>query len=298
MAEKRVIVTGGAGFIGSYVTSLLIEKGYSVTVFDNLSTGKLENIHPKATFVEGDINDTDLLKTIIKEGDTIFHLAACVSVQTTVEKPYDSFKENVLGFASVLEAARVNNARGIILSSSAAVYGNQEGTQKETMTPSPNTPYGLHKLQDEELGKLYSSLYNLPVIALRYFNVYGKGHHESGSYAPVIARFLKNKREGKSFPIIGEGNQTRDFIHVEDVALANYLAAQKIEHISFEICNICSGKEYSVLEIANLIDKNHHREFLPPRIEIQKSCGDTRHTQEILSFSATKKLEEELPLLF
>ncbi len=289
--QKRVLITGGAGFIGSYVSHLLLEKGYAVTVFDNLSQGKKENIPLGASFVQGDIGDVQALQNVIKEGDVVFHLAAIVSVPITIDKPLTSYVTNVMGTACVLEAARLSRASGVILSSSAAVYGNQEGIQSENMNPAPNSPYGLHKLQNEELGRLYSELYNLPVTALRYFNVYGKGHHETGSYAPVIARFLKAKKEGKPFPIIGNGNQTRDFIHVTDVAEANYKAMLALEEPTFKVCNVCSGKTYSVNTIAQLIDSNHPVEYLPPRIEIQDSCGDIRHTETILGWKATIPLE-------
>jgi UDP-glucose 4-epimerase len=170
------------------------------------------------------------------------------------------------------------------------VYGNQEGVMDENKETHPENPYAFHKVFGEELGTLYSSLYSLPCVALRYFNVYGKGNHEEGSYAPVTARFLKAKRENKPLPLVGDGEQTRDFIHVEDVAHANVLALQLIEKKQSEIINICSGNPIKIIDIAHMVGGDI--EHLPLRQEIKHSCGNPQKALELLGFSPSISLEE------
>jgi UDP-glucose 4-epimerase len=224
--KKRAIVTGGAGFIGGYVIKELLLNDYEVTVVDNLVVGKAESLPHDVTFVKGDIRNQSDIETVIKEGDTIFHLAALTSIQESKENPSPYYKTNVAGTYTLLEVARKKKALGVIFSSSAAIYGNQEGVMTEETPASPESPYGLQKYIGEQLCESHTSLYGMPTICLCYFNVYGKGNKEEGSYTPVTARFLKAKREGKPLPIIGDGNQTRDFIHVEDMAQANVQAAK------------------------------------------------------------------------
>lgn len=290
--NNRVIVTGGAGFIGSYVTKLLCDEGYETIVYDNLSSGKIDNIDKRAIFIKGNITDLSLLRNTIKEGDCVIHMAAIVSVPISIEEPYSTFNTNVVGFASVLEVCRLKKAKGIILSSSAAVYGENEGTQEENNPKNPNTPYGVHKLQDEELATLYSKVYGLNTISLRYFNVYGKGHHETGSYAPVIAKFLKQKKDNSPFTIIGDGLQTRDFIHVKDVANANVCALKVIEKGESGIYNICSGVSHTIVNIAKMIDLKRNTQNLPARTEIRTSCGKNTLAKNKLNWEPTIALEE------
>lgn len=289
---KRAVVTGGCGFIGSYVVRKLLEERYVVTVFDNLHSGKKENLPEGVTFVEGDIQETSLLENTIQKGDVVFHLAALTSVPGSIEGPFEYYETNVRGTYSVLEACRKKEAAGVVFSSSAAVYGNQEGEVSEASPILPESPYALQKYVGEQIGFQYARLFNLPFVALRYFNVYGQGNHEEGSYAPVTARFLKSKREGKPLTIIGKGEQTRDFIHVEDVARANVLAADLVNAGTSEAINICSGNSYSILSIADTV--GGEKEFAAPRNEIQHSKGSPMKAKEILGFVSTIPFEEGL----
>jgi UDP-glucose 4-epimerase len=288
----KALITGGCGFIGSYVVKELNKAGWQVTVIDNLSAGKRENISDDIPLVQADIRNLDEIVDHIHEGDVVFHLAALTSVPASIENPLPYHETNIKGTYNVLEAARIKKAKGIIFSSSAAVYGNQEGRVDETAPPCPVSPYGLQKLMGEALGNMYSELFSLPVVSLRYFNVYGKGNHEEGSYAPVTARFLKAKREGRALPIIGDGTQTRDFIHVEDVARANVLAAQLLEGKQGHTINVCSGIQTSIISIAEEI--GGEKEFLPPRQEVKDSCGNAQKALELLGFSPSILLEEGL----
>lgn len=285
--KQRVIVTGGAGFIGSYVVNALIDNEYDVLVLDNLSTGKKSNINEKAVLKICDIRDYESIAYIFKKDDIVFHLAALVSVPKSIEDPLLSNEINIRGTYNVLEAARAAGARGVIISSSAAVYGNQEGAVTEDTPTSPQTPYALQKKMKEDLGRLYAELYSLPVIALRYFNVYGPLHHEEGSYAPVIAKFLKQKREGVPFTLVGDGMQTRDFIHVRDVAQANIKSIPYLDKKLFSICNVASNTAVTVKEIAKMIDSSRECAYLPPRIEVKHSQGDNTKIKNELGWSPT-----------
>lgn len=287
---KRAVVTGGCGFIGSYVVRKLIEEGYNVTVIDNLSTGKRGNIPEGVTFIEGDIRDLSTMEDSIHKGDIVFHLAALTSVPGSIETPLEYNETNIRGTYTVLEACRKREAAGVVFSSSAAVYGSQEGEVSESMSPLPESPYALEKHVGEQIGLQYAKLFSLPFVALRYFNVYGKGNHEQGSYAPVTARFLKSKREGKPLTIIGTGEQTRDFIHVEDVAQANTLAINLINSKTSDVINVCSGRSYSIVSIATMI--GGEKEFTTPRNEIQHSKGSPVKAKDVLGFTPSISLEE------
>lgn len=292
---KRALVTGGCGFIGSYVVQELLKNGYEVIVIDNLVSGKRSNIDATVPVVEVDIRNYQDLLPHINEDDIIFHLAALTSVPGSIENPLPYHETNIKGTYNVFEAAREKKASGVIFSSSAAVYGNQEGVVDETVTPCPNTPYGLQKLMGEALGNMYGNLFSLPVISLRYFNVYGAGNHEEGSYAPVTARFLKARREGRPLSIVDDGTQTRDFVHVTDIARANVLAINLLEKKQSEAINVCSGVSTSIISIADTI--GGEKEFLPPRQEIKHSSGNNKKALELLGFSASISLEEGLSAL-
>lgn len=296
MSKNRVIVTGGAGFIGSYVVRELLKDGYEAIVIDNLSKGKIENIPDGATFHNIDILEKEKLEEVIQEGDVIFHLAALTSVQESIENPIPYHEANIRGTYTVLEAMRTKNALGIIFSSSAAVYGNKEGIVTENEITKPESPYGLHKLIGEQLLESYNKLYGIGTVSLRYFNVYGKGQPETGSYAPVMARFLKEKRLGNPLPIVGDGSQTRDFVNVIDVAKANVKALNLMNDKKNFVINICGGKETSVKEIADMISDKQIN--IPPRTEIMRSCGNNAAAKEKLGWDITIPYEEGIKELF
>ncbi len=287
----RALVIGGAGFIGSYVVKELQSNGYDVRVFDNLSTGSLTRLPAGISFIQGDIRTYDELKSVVESGDIVFHLAAFTSVPKSFEEPLLSGEINVHGTYNVFEAVREKGAVGVVFSSSAAVYGNQEGTVNENTTPSPESPYAFQKHIGEQIASLYSKSFNVPSCCLRYFNVYGKGNNEEGAYAPVTARFIKAKREGASLPIVGDGKQTRDFIHVEDVARANRLACEKlVSSKDSKIYNISSGKPFVINDIANMV--GGEKTYIEARKEIKNSCGDSSKAKSELNWEPKIKLEE------
>ena len=289
--KQRAVVIGGAGFIGSYVVRELLEKKYDVIVIDNLSSGSRDRLPNQVEVVVEDIRNYEGLVQHLKKDDIVFHLAALVSVPLSLEKPFVAHEINVRGTYNVFEAGRVAHVKGIIFSSSAAVYGNQEGLVTELSPTIPQTPYGLHKLMGEQFARLYTTCFSLPTVSLRYFNVYGKGHHETGSYAPAIAKFLKQKREGSPLTLTGDGLQTRDFVHVRDVARANVTSIELLTSTpsSHYIFNVCTGESFTIKEIAEQI----HTEitYIPARQEIKKSLGSNAHIDEVLSWKTKTSLK-------
>ncbi len=227
------IVTGGAGFIGSHITNTLVELGHEVTVIDNLSSGKRENIRNvlstgRVTLAEGSITDLDLLNRSFEGADGVFHEAAIVSVPWSVEHPIETAEINVMGTLNVLVAARDCGIKKVVVASSSAVYGdNPELPKREEMFPEPKSPYALSKLAAEYLGPVFSRSYGLDFVALRYFNVYGPGQDPTSAYAAVIPKFITRILNDQAPLIFGDGSQTRDFIYVRDVVKANLCAMEK-----------------------------------------------------------------------
>jgi UDP-glucose 4-epimerase len=228
---QRVLVTGGAGFIGSHTVDLLLANNMHVTVLDNLVSGKLNYLnifHPKLTFVPGDILDYPLLCSAIKNCDAVLHLAALPSVPKSIAEPIQSLQVNMQGFVHVLQAIR-ESSRSIrlVYASSAAVYGNSEILPCNDEIPlmaAPLSPYALEKTNNERYADLYARLFNIQSLGLRYFNVYGVRQDPSSPYAGVISKFIEHYQSDKPITVYGNGEQSRDFIHVSDVARANLLA--------------------------------------------------------------------------
>lgn len=292
----KVIVTGGAGFIGSNVVDALIEKGYEVHVIDSLIAGKKENVNAKAIFHQADIRNLNEIQPIITGADFVFHLAALPRVQDSIDNPIETDAVNVGGTLNVLVASKNAKVKKVVFSSSAATYGDQETLPlKETMPATPKSPYGLHKFIGEEYLKLFNEVYGLPTVSLRYFNVYGTRQSAQGSYPLVIAKFIDLKKAGQSLTITGTGNQTRDFVHVYDIANANILAAESATVGKGEVINIGSGKSYSVNDIARLI--GGPTQFVEARLEPQNSLADISLAQTILSWNPQVKLEEGIQTL-
>lgn len=292
----KVIVTGGAGFIGSNVVDALIEKGYEVHVIDSLIAGKKENVNAKAIFHQADIRNLNEIQPIITGADFVFHLAALPRVQDSIDNPIETDAVNVVGTLNVLVASKNAKVKKVVFSSSAATYGDQETLPlKETMPATPKSPYGLHKFIGEEYLKLFNEVYGLPTVSLRYFNVYGPRQSAQGSYPLVIAKFIDLKKAGQSLTITGTGNQTRDFVHVYDIANANILAAESATVGKGEVINIGSGKSYSVNDIARLI--GGPTQFVEARLEPQNSLADISLAQTILSWNPQVKLEEGIQTL-
>jgi len=289
--KTKVVVTGGAGFIGSNLVKALVENDFDVHVIDNLSAGKRERVHPKATLHEVDVRSRAEIEPVISGATFVFHLAALPKVQYSIENPEESNDVNATGTMNVLIAAQKAGVKKVVYSASSAVYGDQETMPlHEDLPAQPKSPYGLQKYIGELMCKTWSAVYGLPTVCLRYFNVYGPGQSEEGAYALVIARFLKQKREGKPMTITGDGEQSRDFVSVHDIVRANILAAQSEKVGKGESINIGSGKSYSVNTIAQMI--GGPTEFIPARLEPKHSLADNSRARELLGWEPKVNFEE------
>jgi nucleoside-diphosphate-sugar epimerase len=303
---RSVLVTGGAGFIGSHLAQTLAARGSRVTVLDNLASGHLENLEEvksDITFVEGDIRDKELLEKVMRNCDVVFHQAAVVSVTKTVEDPLGSSSVNDLGTLGVLEAARQNDVRRVVLASSSAVYGDDPQLPKlEAMAPNPLSPYAVQKLTNEFYANLYFRLYGLDTVCLRYFNVFGPRQDPSSPYSGVISIFMQRAAEGKAPVIFGNGEQTRDFVFVRDVVQANILAATG-DSAAGEVFNVGTGKAVSVKSLWSLISRLAGNEieptYAPARAgDIMHSLAGTTKGHERLQFQASISLDEGLSQTF
>jgi len=250
----KVLVTGGAGFIGSHLTDKLVEKNHKVVVVDNLSTGKKENINSKACFFNADICDFEKIKKAFKGTEIVFHLAALPRVQSSVNDPVATGKINILGTINVFKAAVDEKVKRVVFVSSTAVYGDQERAFfREKDNPNPISPYALQKLTGERFAELFCRLYNLKTVSLRYFNVYGPRIDFNSDYGLVVGRFLFQKKQGKPLTIFGTGEQTRDFCYVDDAVDALIKASQSSRIKGGEVINVSSGKSCSINKLANII---------------------------------------------
>ncbi len=296
----KVVVVGGAGFIGSHVADALVERGFEVHVLDNLSGGKKENLNPKAIFHKADIRNLEEIKPIIKDAKFVFHLAALPRVQYSIENPAETHEVNVTGTQNVLIASHEGGVKRVVYSASSSAYGDQKTMPLiETMTPNPKSPYGLHKYVGEVYAKVWSEVYKLETVSLRYFNVYGPRINPDGAYPLAIGKFLKLRQEGKPMTIWGDGTQTRDFTHVRDVVNANILASESEKVGKGEVINIGAGKNFSINEVAKLIGGPTVKE--PARLEPHDTLADNSLAKKLLGWKPEVSLEEgiaELKVLY
>jgi len=293
--KMKILVTGGAGFIGSHLVDALIERGHKVVVIDNLSTGKKENVNKKAKFYKIDICSPKIKEIFKKEKpEVVFHLAALPRVPLSVKDPVLTSKVNILGTVNIFKASVDFKVKRIIFASSSSVYGDQKKLPlREDMIPNPISPYGLQKLVCEQFAKLFSNLYKIPIVSLRYFNVYGPRVDFNSEYSLVIGKFLKQKAEGKPLTIYGDGNQTRSFCYVDDVVEANILAMKSKKIKGGEVINIGSEKSYSVNYLAKLIGGKV--KYLPPRPgDVLHTKADITLAKKLLNWSPKVSLEEGL----
>lgn len=252
-----VAVLGGAGFIGSNLVDELLTQGQEVTVLDNFSEGRLENLarwkgNPKLEVVRGDIKDYDMVRRVVDHKSWVFHLAAMSRIQPSITDPLSAWQQNIIGTGNVLEACRQAEVKRVVYSASSSAYGEKnKPPMLEDMPTDCLNPYSLSKKVGEEMMELYRKLYGLSTVSLRYFNVYGPRHQEEGSYSTVIAIFRKQKREGKPLTVVGTGEKRRDFTFVSDVVRANMLAAMNRD--ASGIINIGTGVNYSINQVAALI---------------------------------------------
>ena len=289
--KLKVVVTGGAGFIGSNVVNQLIADGFDVHIIDNLSGGKKENLNSQAEFHEVDIRDLEKIKPIIAGAQYVFHLAALPRVQFSIENPVETNDVNVVGTVNVLVAAKAGGVKRVIYSASSSAYGDQPTMPLiENMPASPKSPYGLQKYLGELYCRLWSEVYGLETVSLRYFNVYGPGQSDEGAYALVIAKFLKQKGLAQAMTITGDGNQTRDFTNVKDVVWANILAMKSEKVGKGEVINIGRGQNCSVKKIAELI--GGAAEYIPARLEPKDTLADNSLAKKLLGWEPTISIEE------
>lgn len=294
----NVLVTGGAGFIGSHLTDALVAD-HDVTVLDDFSSGSRGNVHPAATVVEGDIREGRRLDRAARGADVIFHEAASVSVDRSIEDPEGSHAINVDAVLSTLEAARREDAR-CVLASSAAIYGQPEEVPIDEAEPtSPESPYGIEKLSVDHYARVYEDLYDLPTVALRYFNAYGP-RQTASDYSGVISVFLEQARAGRPITVHGDGSQTRDFVHVDDVVRANLLAMET-DHVG-EAYNVGTGRSISIEELANAVreatDSDSEIVHTEPREgDIERSRADIGKARSMLGYEPTTALEDGLATL-
>ena len=268
------LVTGAAGFIGSNLTDYLLDKGHQVICVDNESADN-DKFHwnENAINVNGDITDYKFMKNVFTNVDYVFHLAAESRLQPAIENPIQAVHRNCVGTTVMLQCAREAGVKRFVYSSTSSGYGNNPFPNVETQPDDCLNPYSASKVAGEKFCKMYYNLYGLETVILRYFNVFGPRSPQRGQYAPVIGIFRRQKNDGEPLTIIGDGSQTRDFVHVTDVARANYLAAifplkRDVEYVdgydqTGEVFNVGSGKDYSVQDIANLISDN--QVYLPER---------------------------------
>jgi len=284
---KKVIVTGGAGFIGSTLVDKLIDEGLDVIVLDNLSTGKESNINPKAEFIRCDVSKD---RPLFKDVDTVFHLAATPQVQHSIENPTDN--NNLDSVINMLNLSKKSGVKRFIFTSSSAVYGNPKYTPIDENHPTnPLSPYALHKLVGEQYCKLYSDLYGLDTVSLRYFNAYGERMSNEGAYKSVISVFNEQHKKKEPLNIVNDGEQKRDFVHVNDIVKANLICGfKKDKPFNGEIYNVGSGVAYSVNEIADMF--GGEKKYGEKRIEPKNSIAETAKINLDLDWESTESLSK------
>ena len=292
----KALVTGGAGFIGSNLVDRLIADGHTVTVIDNESADSNEQFYwnPQAHNYNYDVRDYVMVRKLYEGQDAVFHLAAEARIQPTIEDPLKAFENNMIGTATVLECARVCGVKRVVYSSTSAAYGIANTPPlSETMPTDCLNPYSVSKVAGEEMCKMYARLYGMETVTFRYFNVYGERQPLRGQYAPVIGIFLRQRGMGEPMTIVGDGEQRRDFTYVGDVANANILAATAKQLPWGEIYNIGTGTNYSINEIASLIEGE--TVHIPPRIgESRISLADTSKAKYQLGWTSKVKLQDWL----
>ncbi|MGI8543555.1 MAG: SDR family oxidoreductase [Aridibacter sp.] len=300
---SKVLVTGGAGFIGSNLADGLIEQGAKVVIIDNFATGfreNLEEIRGSFEFVEGDLNDDSALKKAIKDVEIVFHQAALPSVPRSVDNPAETHEACVNATFNLLLKAKENNVRRFIYAASSSAYGNQEILPKvETMKPEPLSPYAAAKLMGEYYCSVFSEVYGLEAISLRYFNVFGPRQNPSSFYSGVISRFIDSLMSGKTPVIFGDGEQSRDFTYIANVVNANIKAAQTNNGFG-EVINTANGERVSLNELLATIKKITGKEDVEADYQAERK-GDVKHSQadntkakEIYGYEKLIGLEEGL----
>ncbi len=296
---KKIVVTGGCGFIGSHIVEEAIRRGYQITIIDNLQTGKQSNIAPfidnkQVKWINASIMNQSVLDANFNNTDYVFHLAALISVPESMEKPHDYIDVNVQGTLNVLEACKKNQVESITLSSSAAIYGDNPVIPKEeNMSPEPKSPYAITKLDGEYYFDLYTREHDIRATALRYFNVFGPRQDPKSQYAAAMPIFISKAVKNEPITIYGDGNQTRDFIYVKDVVQANFLAAEKGQG---GVYNTAWGQRITIKDLAEkiiqLTNSKSEIRYLPERSgDIKHSMASNQKIIDELNFKASSDLD-------
>jgi len=294
---KKQMVVGGCGFIGSHIVNRLHDLGHDVVVIDDLSASENNEFyfHPdseRVTYHRWDISK-DNCSSAFTNIDCVFHLAARSRIQPTIQSPSECFEVNVVGTQRVLEWSRINSVRKLIYSGTSSLYGHQNSIPfQPNMPPDCLNPYSMSKWMGEQTCKLYSQLYDLSTIVLRYFNVYGPQEPTKGQYAPVIGLFKRQVANGESMTVVGDGSQRRDFTYVSDVVDANVCAMNTLEsEVHFGVYNVGTGANHSINEVAGMIGDNMIYINQRPA-EVQETLADIEATKRDLGWVPTKRLED------
>jgi len=304
---SRILVTGGAGFIGSHLVDRLLNEGFEVTVVDNLDTGRLENLaqhhgRKEFHFIKGDIRDFDLINEMMRDVDVVFHEAALASVTLSVENPIVTNHINVAGTLNVLKASSDFNVKRFIYASSAAIYEvSSSPKKKEDMILNPTSPYGVSKLAAENYVKIFHEIYGLETVSLRYFNVYGprQSFNIQSAYGGVVTLFMNRLLRNMPLTIYGDGEQTRDFVYIQDVVEANMLTLNSKNAVG-EAFNIGTGTRVSVNHVAEILKEITNRKKLksiyadPRPNDIKHGYADISKAKRILGYNPEFPIEKGL----
>ncbi len=308
--NKTILITGGAGFIGSNLCEHFLTKGYAVKCLDNLLTGHYKNIEPLLSnsnfeFIKGDIRDYSTCLTASKQVDMVSHQAALGSVPRSIDNPIPTNEINAQGFLNMLNAARENNVKRFVYASSSSVYGDsKKSPKKEDDLGKPLSPYAVSKLTNELYGKIFKDLYNMQTIGLRYFNVFGKNQDPNGAYAAAIPKFINLFLNGQAPTIHGDGSQTRDFTYIKNVIHANEQALTTTNEAAFgEAYNVACGASYSLNKVIDVIKTTllkygkNIKEIQPiygqPRVgDIKDSLADISKLQNLLNYTVQMNFED------
>ena len=289
----KVLVTGGAGFIGSNLVALLVQKGVTVRVLDSLVSGKRERIPTGVQFIKGDIRDLEDIKSALDGITHVVHLAALVSVSESMKDPGSTYDVNVIGAENVLQATRGTGVKRFVYATSAAVYGDDPSLPKKESSPlSPQSPYALSKVMNELQADMYERIFGLSTVGLRFFNVYGKGQSGNHPYASVIPRWIERIKNKLPITIYGDGSQTRDFVHINDVVGAIYSA---LLSDATGVYNIASGEETPLNDLRKIIEGAYPKPIEvknePAREgDILRSVADISRARDALGFVTTIEL--------
>jgi UDP-glucose 4-epimerase len=301
---KRVLITGGAGFIGSHLTDKLVRLGFKVTVLDNFSSGKKENLSEvinDINIIEGDIRVGEVVKKALAGVDTVFHLAAIPTVSESVANPIKTHDVNINGTLNILIISKEQKVKRFIFSSSCAVYGENDNLPlDENSLPDPKSPYAISKLTGEYYCKVFNDLYGLETVSLRYFNVFGPRQDPTSEYSAVIPKFITSIINKQNPKIYGDGKQTRDFIYVDNVIQANILAAKTLKGLG-GVYNVASHRQTSLLSLVEKLKKITETSitlnFLPKRTgDILHSYASISKSKDILGYGLVCDLYEGLEI--